>query len=135
MTAFYGVLNPLDGTLHYANAGHPPPRWWRSAPKRIEAVRDVAGLPLGLEPHAVFHQGRMEIEPGDLLVCYSDGLTEARNEGDEQFGCERLDGAVRESPHRSAEAIKTCILDHLSDFLAGREPHDDVTLVVLERLR
>jgi sigma-B regulation protein RsbU (phosphoserine phosphatase) len=77
----------------------------------------------------------MEIEPGDVLVCYSDGLTEARNEGDEQFGCERLDEAVQESVHRGAEAIKSCILDHLDDFLAGREPQDDVTLEVVERLR
>jgi serine phosphatase RsbU (regulator of sigma subunit) len=135
MTAFYCVLNPLEGALHYANAGHPRPRWWRSAYSRVDSVRDVAGFPLGLDPHAVFHQCRMEIEPGDVLVCYSDGLTEARSESDEQFGDERLDEAIRESVHSGAEAVKAGILDHLVDFLAGREPQDDVTIVVVERLK
>ena len=134
MTAFYAVLNPLDGTLHYANAGHPTPRWWRAVPNHVEAVRDVVGFPLGFEPHAVFHQGRMEIEPGDVLVCYSDGLTEARNDPGELFGRERLDAALRESARCSAEDIKSCILDCLDAFLVGRAPQDDLTLVVVERL-
>lgn len=136
MTAFYAVLNPADGVVHFANAGHPSPRWWRRATDRVEPLPDVGGIPLGLERDSSYQQARAEIEPGDLLVCYSDGLTEAMNEAGEIFGLHRLDTAIRDSvpARRDAEAVKTSVLERLDGFLAGRSAFDDITLVVLQRL-
>src|SRR6516165_7962222 len=61
MTAFCGVLDPIDGNLHFSNAGHPPPRWWRAHEHAIESVRDAAGLPLGMERRTSYHHKRIEI--------------------------------------------------------------------------
>lgn len=134
MTAFYAVLNPADGVVHFANAGHPGPRLWRRAADHVESLPDVGGLPLGLERDTCYLQTRAEIEPGDLLVCYSDGLTEAMNEAGEIFGLHRLETAIRDSAARGAEAVKTSVLERLDGFLAGRSAFDDITLVVLQRL-
>lgn len=132
--AVYGVLAPGKGTLHYANAGHPLPRWWRAARGVVEPVPDVSGLPLGVDPEAVYLQGKIELEPGDIVVYYSDGLTEAGDRRGEMFGCRRLDSALQETAHRGAEGVKAGVLARLQDFLAGKRPHDDLTLFVLERL-
>jgi phosphoserine phosphatase RsbU/P len=133
LTAFCAVLSPAEGTLHYANAGHPPPLWWRAARGRLEPVRDALGLPLGLEPGSAYHHRRLVLEPGDLLVCYSDGLTAAQSERGEIFGTDRLDEAVRELAPRGAEGVRTGLVARLDQFLGSQRPQDDVTLVVLQR--
>jgi serine phosphatase RsbU (regulator of sigma subunit) len=135
LSMFCGVLDPLDGTFHYANAGHPAPRWWRAAQHSVEPLRDVAGLPLGMDAHAHYHQKRMEIEPGDLLVLYTDGVTASQNDRGQMFGSERLDEAIRAAADRGAAAVKTSIIARLEDFLKEGALQDDVTLVVVERAR
>jgi sigma-B regulation protein RsbU (phosphoserine phosphatase) len=134
MTAFCGVLEPIDGGLHYANAGHPSPRWWRAAEGRVESLRDASGLPLGMEQHTAYHHKHMEMAPGDALVLYSDGLTAALDERGQTFGCERLDEAIRQSAAEGAGAVKGMVLASLDDFLGNQAPEDDVTLLVLERM-
>jgi sigma-B regulation protein RsbU (phosphoserine phosphatase) len=135
MTAFCGVLKPIDGILHYANAGHPWPRWWRAAGRAIEPLRDAAGLPLGMERSACYHHKRIEVAPGDILVFYSDGLTAALNAQGQLFGCHRLDDAIRQSADEGAAAVKGAVLASLDEFLNGEDPEDDVTLLIVERLR
>jgi phosphoserine phosphatase RsbU/P len=133
LTAFCAVLSPVEGTLHYANAGHPPPLWWRAARGRLEAVRDALGMPLGLDPGSTYHHRRLVIEPGDLLICYSDGLTAAQSARGEIFGTDRLDEAIRELAPRGAEAVRTGLVARLDQFLGSQGPRDDVTLVVVQR--
>src|SRR5262249_4544217 len=86
LTAFCGVFDSVDGIFHYANAGHPAPRWWRASTGEVEPLRDAAGLPLGVDSKASYHHKRIEIEPGDLLILYSDGLTAAQNGHGQLFG-------------------------------------------------
>ena len=76
----------------------------------------------------------MKIEPGDMVVCYTDGLTEARNERRELFGRQRLDEAIYTSAGRGVEGVKACVLDRLDGFLNGMSHEDDVTLFALERV-
>jgi len=133
LTAFCAVLSPVEGTLHYANAGHPPPLWWRAARGQFEPVRDALGMPLGLDPDSAYHHRRLVLDPGDLLVCYSDGLIAAPNRRGEIFGTDRLDETVRELAPRGAEALRTGLVARLDQFLGSRGPQDDVTLVVLQR--
>lgn len=135
LTAFCGVLDPLDGTFHYSNAGHPAPRWWRARHRAVEPIRDAAGLPLGVHGHVSFHHRRIEVEPGDVLLFYTDGLVAAQDTSGMLFGHERLDDLLRETAREGAEAVKTAVCACLEDFLEGRGVEDDVTLVVVERSR
>jgi phosphoserine phosphatase RsbU/P len=135
MTAYYGVLATDTGTLLYANAGHPPPRWWRAALGTIEAVPVCAGPPLGLGLSDAYSETSITLEPGDLLVFYTDGLVEARSRRDPAFGVGRLDAAIREGAAEGAEVVKRKVMDSWAKFLAGMRSVDDVTLVVLGRAR
>jgi serine phosphatase RsbU (regulator of sigma subunit) len=77
-------------------------------------------------------EGLVSLEPGDVLACYTDGLTESQD-GGRGFGVAQLDAAVREAAPRGAEAVKVHVLAAFDRFLAGKSTEDDVTLVLLER--
>ncbi len=132
VSAFCGVLNPADGCFHYANAGQPPPRWWHASSGLLEPLREAAGLPLGLNRHATYHQRRLRLEPGDLLVLYSNGLPGAEHDG-QIFSSERLDNLIRAAAPHGAAAVKTGVLDELEGFLASADNSDDIVLLVVER--
>jgi sigma-B regulation protein RsbU (phosphoserine phosphatase) len=133
MTAFCGVVEPVDGNLHFASAGHPPPRWWQARRRSVESLPGMAGLPLALDHRAVYHHQRAAVEPGDLLAIYSEGLTGAQNADGEVFGRDRLDDILVTQARHGARAVKDAVLTRLDDFLAGADPADDVTLVILGR--
>jgi sigma-B regulation protein RsbU (phosphoserine phosphatase) len=133
MTAFCGLLSPADGSLRYANAGHVPPRLWRATTRTVEPLRDAAGLPLAMEPHTAYHHKGLCVEPGDVLVLYSDGLTACQDGRGAIFGTEQLDDIVRRRAPDGAEALKAGIVAGLATFLGKEEAQDDVTLVILER--
>jgi serine phosphatase RsbU (regulator of sigma subunit) len=134
LTAFCGVLNPCDGTFHFANAGYPAPRWWRASSRVVEPLRHPVGLPLGIDRMASYHHKRVEIEPGDLVLFCSGGLTAAQNTKGQLFGSERLDHALRDTASGGAESVKSAVLSRLEDFLARRELDVDVNLLIVERL-
>jgi sigma-B regulation protein RsbU (phosphoserine phosphatase) len=133
MTACYGVLATDCGSFHYANAGHPPPRWWRSALGTVEPVPDCAGPPLGLGLSEVYSEASISLEPGDVLALYTDGLVDAHPRGERPFGVHRLDAAIREGAADGAEAVRRKVMGSLEQYLAGAESEDDMTLVVLAR--
>jgi sigma-B regulation protein RsbU (phosphoserine phosphatase) len=135
MTAYYGVLAPDTGTFLYANAGHPPPRWWRAALGTVEAVPDGAGPPLGIGLADTYSEASIRLDPGDVLVFFTDGLIEARSRLHGAFGVGRLDAAIREGVADGAEAVKGKVMDSWQEFTGGKPCEDDVTLVVLARAR
>jgi sigma-B regulation protein RsbU (phosphoserine phosphatase) len=135
MTACYGVLALDTGTFVHANAGHPPPRWWRASVGRVEAVPDCAGPPLGIGLADTYSQASIRLDPGDILVFFTDGLVEARSRRHGDFGMTRLDTAIREAAANGAEAVKGKVMDSWQKFLARETCEDDVTLVVLGRAR
>jgi phosphoserine phosphatase RsbU/P len=133
LTAFYGLLDPASGMLKYANAGHPLPRLWRAATRRVDSVPDVTGRPVGLGRPDVDLQCNLTLEPGDVLVCFTEGLTGARDGQGQRFGLPRLDAAIQEGAVQGAEEVKRGVLASLDQFLAGQAAPEDVTLVVVER--
>ena len=133
MSAFFGILNPLEGSLHFANAGHPSPRWWHARTRSVEALRFAVGLPLGMDPRAAYHHKRIQIEPGDVLLFYTSGVLGAQNAHQAPFGLERLDAAFKQSARRGAEAVTSEVLSQLEDFLDDFKPQEDVTLVAMQR--
>jgi serine phosphatase RsbU (regulator of sigma subunit) len=132
LTAFYGLLDPAAGILQYANAGHPLPRLWRPGTGKVEAVPDITGAPLGAGQGEGGVQCNLPLEAGDVVVCFSEGLTGARK-ARERFGLDRLDVAIREGAIQGAEEVQRRVIASLDEFLAGKDPPDDVTLLVVER--
>ena len=130
MTLFYGVLTPETGELEYAGAGHPYPLLRR----RGGAVEELGegSIPLGLSTRGNYVCRRTVIEPGDLLVLYSDGIPEAEGGADgETFGFDRLRGQLTQP--ESPQAIHDRILRSLDRHLGEQAIRDDLTLVVLDR--
>ena len=90
-------------------------------------------MPLGLNRHVAYHHKRIQLEPGDVLVLYSEGVTSLQNGQGEMFGSERLDTVVRQSAPRGAEAVKTHFMAEIEHFLNGFVSPDDLTFLIMER--
>jgi serine phosphatase RsbU (regulator of sigma subunit) len=128
VTVFYGVLDPHMGTLHYANAGHPPP--YHCHGEHLSALPRT-GPPIGIVEDVRWTAQTVQFVPGDLCMLYTDGVTEAQNEAGEFFEERRLAAVLRDSAGRSAGEIKGAVLDQLARFVGDVPQADDITLVVL----
>ena len=93
------------------------------------------GMALGVLPDVPLTEHTIQIEPGDVLALYTDGVTEAFNVGGEEFGVERLEQVMQANAERSAEEIVAAIEAAVDEFVGSEPPFDDFTLVVLKRLR
>ncbi len=129
VTAFYGIFDPRRRELTYACAGHNPPRLKRCAGGDIESLDVVAGLPLGLEPEMVYEQSSRTLGPGDQIVFYTDGITEATDASGRMYGVERLDNVIH-CCKLDAEKLIQAILDDLAQFTGDQPVLDDRTLLV-----
>lgn len=125
-TMFYGVTAP-DGVLRYCNAGQEPPAVVRR--DRVEWL-ETGGIVLGLFATAAYEAGTVQLDPGDVVVAFSDGITEARNTAGEEFGRERLHAILRRCRGESARAILDAILGAIHQFSAGAVQYDDITVLV-----
>ncbi len=130
VTVFYCVFDPTSGALRYANGGHNPP-YLRRADGSVEALDGAGGLVLGVIPAVEFPDHTVQLRPGDRLVLYTDGLTEAFNPADEAYGTERLMAEVQAHGNRQAAAIVERICDSVTTFAGGAAQSDDITLTVL----
>jgi serine phosphatase RsbU (regulator of sigma subunit) len=127
-TFVVGVIDVANLSVTMVNAGHPPPLRYRAGMGALEQVADrIAGLPLaGIDWN--YESVTLPLQPGDSLIFYSDGVTEARDPQGAFFGIDRLREAVRRS-HGGAEPIGKEILAEVKQFTAARPPSDDLTLV------
>ena len=131
LTLFYGTLNPLTGELKYSNGGHNPPMLVRTSGEVLRL--DTGGLPIGMMKGMPYQEAAVFFNPGDVLVIYSDGITESVNEKDEEFDEERLIEVVRHNLNRSASGIRDRIDEALSRFVGTMAPVDDMTLMIIKR--
>jgi sigma-B regulation protein RsbU (phosphoserine phosphatase) len=132
VTAFYGVLDASNRTLAYTNAGHNPPLVLE--PDGAARFIERGGLPLGMFRDTRYYEYYMPIEQGQVLVFYTDGVTEAQNPAGEEYGRERLVEAVRASRHlKSSELIQVIQRDVL-EWTDGRGAHDDITFFIIKAL-
>jgi serine phosphatase RsbU (regulator of sigma subunit) len=133
VTLFYGVLDPASGTLRYANAGHNPPLHLpRGGEPRL--LRNT-GIPLGVMHGAAWTTESATIGPNELLVLYTDGVSEAQNARGELFDMARLLEAARAAPANDAQAVQGEILAAVDRFTGDAPQGDDITLLVVARLR
>ena len=130
----YTVINTTSRTLSYANAGHPFPLHYRYHTQKLEMLESTC-IPLGLMPDMPFPSGyvkRRQWDPGAVLLFYSDGVTEAVNDADEEFAELRLHALFTKHVHKSSDAIKQAILDELTAYCDDAPQKDDITLVVVQ---
>jgi len=128
ITLFYGLLDVDRKTLQYANAGHNAPVLTRE--DGVQVRLEQGGLIVGAFQESVYDQGEIDLRPGDRLVMFTDGLSEAVDRDGEEFGEERLAEASRSNRQLSAEALHRCLLDRVTDFCGG-EFEDDATVLVV----
>jgi sigma-B regulation protein RsbU (phosphoserine phosphatase) len=130
-TAFLAVLDPATHRVRYANAGHNP-----ALVLRREGTAEwlgSTGIPLGLLPVAEYEVGEIGLEPGDLLVLYTDGIVEAIDPNEEEYEVGRLEAAVRTHGELSLDELAMALESDLERFVQGIPPADDRTLVMLRR--
>jgi len=130
VTVFYCVFDPTTGVLRYANGGHNPP-YLRRADGSVEALNGAGGLVLGAMPDVEFPDHTVPLRPGDRLVLYTDGVTEACNPADEAYGAERLIAEVQAHGDGAAAAIVERICQSVTAFVGSAAQFDDITLTVL----
>jgi serine phosphatase RsbU (regulator of sigma subunit) len=131
VTLFYAELDPGSGALSFLNAGHNPPLIVHAA-GTVEQLA-AGGLPLGIRPNAEYREGRTQLQLGDVLVIYSDGVTEAASPSGEEFGPTRLYEVVQRNVDASAAGIRDRIESALTKFSQGTQAADDITLVIVKR--
>ena len=137
VTLLLGVVDPQSRTFAYVRAGHNPPVW-RNGTNRETTLLGARGIGLGLTSGELFDR-TLELEeialrPSDLLLLYSDGISEAMNEAREEYGETRLKAVASRADGMSAEKVKDLILADVRSFLGRTPPQDDQTLVVVKVL-
>ncbi|MCS7156675.1 MAG: SpoIIE family protein phosphatase [Blastocatellia bacterium] len=130
-TLWLGRLNPRTHELRYVNAGHNPPLLMR-AHGEVEFLEE-GGIPVGILGEVAYEEGSLRLEPGDVLVLFSDGISESTNEQGEEFGVARLVEVVRRHRELRAASLRDRIEEALSLFVGKRRPADDMTLLILKR--
>ncbi len=131
-TFFYAEFDAVSRTMNYVNAGHNPPMIFRERNGTSEVMRLETGGPvIGLMEGWEYSQGSVELEPGDLFVAYTDGISESMNAADEEWGEERMKNAVLTSPSVGARALIDHMMASADEFVAGAPQHDDMTLIVV----
>jgi sigma-B regulation protein RsbU (phosphoserine phosphatase) len=133
VTLFLFLLNP-QGMGQFISAGHTPAYLFRSATGKIEELGSNAGV-LGLFDDASYESGAFRLDRGDILVVYSDGLTDAENPQQEMFGEKRLLRIIRQEAPAGSQALGQSFLKAIEEFTQGMPQTDDITFVVVENCR
>ena len=131
VTIFHSHFNNQTKTLTYSNAGHNPLLVYKAKEIRVEE-ENVKGTAIGFLEGYKYKLGKIVLNEGDVLLYYTDGITEAENANKELFGIERLKRVLLENSYKSAQSIKEEILKEVDNFREGYEQVDDITLLVVK---
>ena len=134
LTDFYATLDPATGVLRYSNGGHEPPYLYQSAEGRSVELDCGRSALLGVNPSSGFEEREVTLAPGNLLVLYTDGISEARNAAGDFFPEQHLREVIETcGSHNGAEAALQAILRSVQDFTGPTPQFDDITLLVVKR--
>ena len=133
VTAFYGILNPATGTLIYSNAGQNTPYLIGAQKGAEDRKLSATGKPLGIFEDETWEKGVTLLAPGDVLVLYTDGVTEAQNAQDALYGEERLLKCVQANLGRPAADIQDAVIADVYEFVRDAPQYDDITLAIVVR--
>lgn len=132
VTAFFGMLDTINHTLAYANAGHNPPLLIDENGKT--QFIEKGGVPLGMFENSRYYEHYLQIEPGQIFVLYTDGVTESKNHEGEEYGRTRLAECVLKGKNRSARELIEFIRNDMIEFGGSSGIDDDVTLFIIKAL-
>jgi tetratricopeptide (TPR) repeat protein len=133
ITVFYGVLETNTGRLLYCNAGHNPPYHVRSSDPDQPHTLTRTGMPLGVLEETTWEQASVTLESADVLVVYTDGLTEAQSEQQEFYNEPRLVSAIQSNLAQSASLLQQALISDVNGFIGKAPKMDDLTLMVIRR--
>ncbi len=133
ITLFYGILEIKTKTLVYSNAGHNYPFLFRDGEIAYELSTED-GLPCGIFENATYDENLIELKTGDVLLFYTDGITEAMDLNYDIYGEERLINIVLENINKSCQEIKECISEDIISFIGDANQYDDMTLIIVKIL-
>jgi putative ABC transport system permease protein len=137
-TFFYAQVDDGEKRLRYVNAGHNPPFLLRNGRHSEAASEDhieelaQGGMIIGMFAQSHYQEAEVQLESGDVLIIYSDGVTEAHSPGDEEFGDDRLKSVLRRSAHLPIDEMADCILRELKAWMADAAQYDDLTFVLMK---
>jgi sigma-B regulation protein RsbU (phosphoserine phosphatase) len=131
ITFFVGILNRKENLFQYVNAGHNSPILYRQDGS-VEEL-DVGGIILGMLPRYSYKEGKIQFHPGDLFYSYTDGVNEAIDPREEEFGEKRLRGVLSANAKKSSQKVAEAMLGSVSGFANGSPQEDDITMLILKR--
>jgi phosphoserine phosphatase RsbU/P len=131
VTAFYAIYDPKTRRVTYSSAGHNPPRLKRCSDGTLALLNGAGGLPLGMMEVESYPDSECQLQPGDQIVLYTDGITEATNAQGEQFGLSRMDSVLENCSIGASDLLRS-VLAELEEFTGGGPAHDDRTLLVIK---
>jgi phosphoserine phosphatase RsbU/P len=131
-TCFYGILDTRRGELRYCNAGHNPP-WVLRASGAVESLTGAGGIPLGMMELMPYTGSVLQMQPGDALFLYTDGVPEASNAALDDFTDERVALILGQGSSLDCRRLVDLVTQELVTFTAGAPPSDDITMLVVRR--
>ena len=131
VTVFYGVLDPTSGELTYSNAGHNPPYLLSARDGNIIQELDRTGVPLGIIDGGIWQQLVVQLAPADVLLLYTDGITEAQNPQGDFFDEDRPQAVLRANLGRSARDVQDSVIAQVGAFVGDAPQSDDISLMVV----
>ena len=132
VTVLYSIYDPATGRLNYSNGGHDAPLLVRPDGSS-EPLPLTNGVALGIAPDVEFLSNTVQLEPGDAVVLYTDGVTEAMNSKGEQFGVKRMHDVFATNPPKDSEQAAQAIFEAVKNFVGDAQQFDDITCLVLHR--
>jgi len=132
-TGFYGILNLRTHKFRYSSAGHNPPLFRRASTGEVTELENVGGIPLKIMEHQRYEEAEVSIEPGDQILLYTDGVTEAFNPEHEMFGEGRLRDVVRGFGDLLPKTLIDETMRQVREFVREEPFHDDMTMVSFRR--
>lgn len=134
VTLFYALLDPVGGEITYVNAGHNPPLLCRADEDELETLTRT-GMALGVVEDSPFEERTLHLKPGDFMLLYTDGVTDATDAHEQNFGMERLQRVVLENRGASVAGIVSALEQSIEEFVGSIAPFDDVAIVVAKCLK
>jgi serine phosphatase RsbU (regulator of sigma subunit) len=131
MTAVVAIIDLADRKISYANAGHNYPYLYRASNKSLIKLDNTGGFPLGFEPGSKYDEVEVEFLENDRLLLYTDGIVEARNNNEEEFGYDRLEAYLQNQLSGHPEHTRQGLIETVREFTGVCDFEDDVTVLIV----
>jgi len=131
-TLFFMIYNRATGELSFSNAGHGPLFCYRAA-ENVCTRTSLDGVPIGIMEEVEYKQAKVKLNPGDIVVLYTDGITEMRNSSKEEYGLQRVYKLLMENHQLNAAEFLDLLINEVEIFRGETPPHDDTTAMVFKR--